>query len=108
LNTIQKQLSIVQSNVDTHQTLPTSEKIARDCHVSRFKAKAIIRRYMIVQYIKKYTEENGLPPTRRKISKMLCIPLSVTQYHVDQLARANVIHVLPGHARAIYLSEKSA
>jgi hypothetical protein len=108
LNTIQKHLQIVQSHVDTHQNLPSIDDIAQMCEVSRFKAKAIIRRYMIVQYIKKYTEENGLPPTRRKISKLLCIPLSVTQYHVDRLVRANLIHVFSGHARAIYLSEKSA
>lgn len=108
MNTIRKHLSIVQCAVDKDQKLPTQEHVAHDCGVSLFKASAIIRRYMIYRYIKQYIAENHFPPSRREISKMLHIPLSNTQHHINQLILADMLTVLPGRSRTICLPEKSA
>lgn len=108
MNTVEKQLSIVQRAVDKEQKLPTREHVARDCGVSLYKAKAIIRRYMIYQYIKQYIAENHFPPSRREIANMLHISLTNTQHHVNQLILADMLTVLPGRSRTIRLPEKSA
>ncbi len=108
MNTVKKQLSIVQHAVDKYQKLPTQEHVARDCGVSLFKAKAILRRYMIYQYIKQYIAENQYPPSRREISTMLHIPLSIIQHHINQLILADMITTSPGRSRTIRLPEKSA
>ena len=108
MNTIQKHLSIVQQAVDKHQKLPSPQQVARECGVSLFKAKAIIRRYMIYQYIKRYIEVHDFSPTRQEIANMLGLSLSATQYHVEQLANARLINVPPSRFRAISMPEKSA
>lgn len=108
MNTVQKQLSIVQRAIDKTQKLPTKEHVAQDCNVSIVKANAIIRRYMIYQYIKQYIAENQYPPSRREISKMLHIPLTSTQHHINQLVLANVIIISQSRSRTIRLLEKSA
>jgi len=108
MNTVQKQLRIVQRAVDRNQKLPTTEHVAQDCNVNVVKAKAIIRRYMIYQYIKRYSTENQFPPSRREISKTLHIPLTSVQHHINQLTLAGEISVSPGRSRTIRLLEKSA
>jgi Mn-dependent DtxR family transcriptional regulator len=57
----------------------------------------------ILQYIKKYTQENNKAPTFRKISKELKISLTYVDTILYQLTKKEFIKKKPYTARAIYI-----
>lgn len=57
----------------------------------------------ILQYIKKYTQENNKAPTFRNISKELKISLTYVDTILYQLTKKEFITKKPYTARAIYI-----
>lgn len=108
MNKIKLQMKLMQDYVAENERTPSIEEVSELCDVKESRAQAIVRRYLIYRYIDKYTESHGFPPTRREISEMLHIPLSVTQYHIGLLSRSGLLTVVLGHARAITRLEKGA
>lgn len=80
-------------------------EIAKVCQVTLYTARGIQRRYLLYRYISLYIETHGHPPSRREMSDMLHIPLSVIQYHLDKLVYADLLHGLPHQQRGISVPE---
>lgn len=108
MNNIKQHIKIVQTYVRQHNVSPSIKQICEICNVTDSRAQAIMRRYLIYRYINKYNESHGYPPTRREISEILHISLSVTQYHVQQLVQAGLITDSAGRSRATMHLKKGA
>lgn len=106
LNKVRQEFLIVQCLVEQQGRLPSYQDIATACGVSHNRVQSIVRRYMIYQYIDKYKQTKGYPPSRRDVSDALRIPLSVVQYHLDKLSQAQLIEIDPDQSRAIHLLEE--
>ena len=52
-------------------------------------------------FVKEYTEENKVPPSRREIAKELEIGVATAQRYVEALAEEGLLSVRPNTARGV-------
>ncbi|MEA3291179.1 MAG: transcriptional repressor LexA [Pseudomonadota bacterium] len=64
------------------------------------------RQQQVLQFIRDFMEQNGMPPTRVEICKKLGFRSpNAAEEHLRALARKEAIELLPGSSRGIRLSE---
>jgi repressor LexA len=65
-----------------------------------------LRQAEILQVIREYVAENGMPPSRPELAKMLGIASTNGVFkHLDALARKGALELVPNAARGIRLTE---
>lgn len=62
------------------------------------------RQSQVLDLIKEYMQETGMPPTRAEIAARLGFKsANAAEEHLKALARKGVIHIMPGTSRGIQL-----